>query len=135
MTQFSRKIKYLSTTSSEKRDGILKQNIDDLEDGESAFLKSAIDYYEQRPSAFEDMTLGKIAYNHLSNLIIVADFWSRYEIVYRGGNEEEEPTDDNFDEESETVKRKLPTFQLKVAFLSLHEIMIAVIGHYSTVQQ
>ena len=44
MTQFSKKIKYLSTTSSEKRDGILKANLEDLEDGESAFLKSAIDY-------------------------------------------------------------------------------------------
>ena len=59
MTQFSRKIKYLSTTSSEKRDGILKPNLDDLEDGESAFLKSAIDYYEKRPEIFEEMTLGK----------------------------------------------------------------------------
>ena len=52
-------------------------------------------------------------------MIIVADFWSRYEIVYRGGNDEEDPTDDNFDEESETVKRKLPTFKLKVAFCCL----------------
>ena len=58
MTQFSRAIKYLSTTSSENRDGILKANLDDLEDGESAFLKSAIDYYEKRPDNMEDMTLG-----------------------------------------------------------------------------
>ena len=59
MTQFSRKIKYLSTTSSENRDGILKANLDDLEDGESDFLKSAIDYYEKRPNEMENMTLGK----------------------------------------------------------------------------
>ena len=63
MTQFSRKIKYLSTTSSEKRDGILKPNLDDLEEGESVFLKSAVDYYEKRPDHMEDLTL--------------ADFWSR----------------------------------------------------------
>ena len=56
MTQFSRKIKYLSTTSSENRDGILKANLDDLEEGESAFLKYAIDYYEKRPDEMEDMT-------------------------------------------------------------------------------
>ena len=49
MTQFSGKIKYLSTTSSETRDGILKANLDDLEEGESAFLKSVIDYHEKRP--------------------------------------------------------------------------------------
>ena len=60
MTQFSRKIKYLSTTSSEKRDGILKPNLDDLEDGESAFMKSAVDYYEKRPDFLEELTLGKI---------------------------------------------------------------------------
>lgn len=60
MTQFSKKIKYLSTTSSEKRDGILKLNLDDLEEGESAFLKSAIDYYEKRPDEMENMTLGKL---------------------------------------------------------------------------
>ena len=54
----------------------------------------------------------------MSNLNIVADFWSRYEIVYRGGNEEEEPTDDNFDDDSETVKTKLPTYQLKVDLLA-----------------
>ena len=63
MTQFSRKIKYLSTTSSEKRDGILKPNLDELEEGESVFLKSAVDYYEKRPDYLEELTL--------------ADFWSR----------------------------------------------------------
>ena len=63
MTQFSRKIKYLSTTNSEHRDGILKPNLDDLEEGESVFLKSAVDYYEKRPDHMEDLTL--------------ADFWSR----------------------------------------------------------
>ena len=56
MTQFSRKIKYLSTTSSENIDGILKAHLDDLEEGESAFLKSVIDYYEKRPDEMEDMT-------------------------------------------------------------------------------
>ena len=60
MTQFSKKIKYLSTTSSEIRDGILMSNLDELEDGESPFLKSAIDYYEKRPDFMEYITLGKL---------------------------------------------------------------------------
>lgn len=59
MTQFSKKIKYLSTTCSESRDGILKPNLDALEEGESAFLKSAVEYYEKRPSSLEQLTLGK----------------------------------------------------------------------------
>jgi hypothetical protein len=59
MTQFSKKIKYLSTTSSESRDGILKPNLDALEEGESPFLKSAVEYYEKRPNILENLTLGK----------------------------------------------------------------------------
>ena len=59
MTQFSKKIKYLSTTSSESRDGILKPHLDALEEGESPFLKSAVEYYEHRPNVLEDLTLGK----------------------------------------------------------------------------
>ena len=59
MTQFSKKIKYLSTTSSESRDGILKPHLDALEEGESPFLKSAVEYYEKRPDTLEDLTLGK----------------------------------------------------------------------------
>ena len=49
MAQFSRKIKYLSTTDCQHRDGILKPDLSDLQEGESVFLKSAVDYYEKRP--------------------------------------------------------------------------------------
>ena len=59
MTQFSKGIKFLSTTSSENRDGMLKSHLDELDEGESVFLKSAIDYYEKRPDSMEMMTLGK----------------------------------------------------------------------------
>ena len=40
MTQFSRKIKYLSTSDCQKRDGLLKPNLEDIEDGESIFFKT-----------------------------------------------------------------------------------------------
>jgi|TARA_B110000977_G_scaffold186357_1_gene252197 hypothetical protein len=59
MTQFSKGIKFLSTTSSENRDGMLKSHLDELDEGESVFLKSAIDYYEKRPDSMEMMTLGE----------------------------------------------------------------------------
>ena len=39
MAQFSRKIKYLSTTDCQHRDGILKPDLSDLQEGESVFLK------------------------------------------------------------------------------------------------
>ena len=67
MTQFSKKIKYLSTTNSENRDGILKPNLDDLEEGESAFMKSAVDYYEKRPDFMENLTLGKSHFRNNNN--------------------------------------------------------------------
>ena len=39
MTNFSRKVKYLSTTDCQKRDGLLKGNLEELEDVESVFYK------------------------------------------------------------------------------------------------
>ena len=34
----------------------------------------------------------------------LADFWARYEIAYGKGYKEEEPTDDDFDNETENLK-------------------------------
>ena len=49
-------------------------------------------------------------------LLLLADFWSRYEVVYGKGIHEDEPTDDNYDNEDEKVKKNMPTYQLKVVF-------------------
>jgi hypothetical protein len=38
---------------------MLKSHLDELDEGESVFLKSAIDYYEKRPDSMEMMTLGE----------------------------------------------------------------------------
>lgn len=107
MTQFSRKIKYLSTCSSEKRDGILKPNLDDLDEEESVFLRSAVDYYEKRPDYFEKLTL--------------ADFWSRYEIVYSKSVQEEEKTDDNFDDDYENLNKNCKKHKLMDNFGTIRE--------------
>ena len=108
MTQFSRKIKYLSTSDCQNRDGILKQDLDNLEEGESAFLKSAVDYYEKRPDSLEMLTL--------------ADFWSRYEIVYGKKNEKNiDEVDDNFDNDDERQSRSLQRYQLKDDFGTIRE--------------
>ena len=47
-------------------------------------------------------------------LSILADFWSRYEVVYGKVNSEEETTDDNYDDEEEEEKKLLPIYHLKV---------------------
>ena len=60
----------MSTTNSENRDGILKPNLDDLEEGESAFMKSAVDYYEKRPDFMENLTLGKSHFRNNNNITL-----------------------------------------------------------------
>ena len=107
MAQFSRKIKYLSTTDSEHRDGILKSNLDELEDGESAFLKSAIEYYEKRPNCLDLLTL--------------ADFWSRFEIVYGRRDKVSDEADDDFDNDDDKETKLLRTYQLKDEFGVIRE--------------
>ena len=107
MAQFSRKIKYLSTSDSEHRDGILKSNLDELEEGESAFLKSAIEYYEKRPDCLELLTL--------------ADFWSRYEIVYGRREKASDEADDDFDNDDDKETKRHQTYKLKDEFGIIRE--------------
>ena len=57
ITKASRKVKYISTTDKQQRDGLLKSNLDNLKDGESAFFYSLTDYYENRPDEYENLTL------------------------------------------------------------------------------
>jgi hypothetical protein len=45
---------------------------------------------------------------------MLADFWSRYEVVYGKVNSEEETTDDNYDDEEEEIIKKLPKYHLQV---------------------
>merc|ERR1711940_412599 len=56
ITKASRKVKYISTTDKQQRDGLLKSNLDNLKDGESAFFSGLTDYYENRPDEYEDLT-------------------------------------------------------------------------------
>ena len=86
MTKSSTKVKYLSTLHPNFRDGLLKGNLEDLDENESIFHKSAHQYYESRPDA--SLNPEEIHYeedeledNYWTNLCL-AEFWSRYEIVY-----------------------------------------------------
>ena len=116
MTQFSRKIKYLSTSDCQNRDGILKPDLENLEVGESAFLKNAIDYYEKRPDLLEMLTL--------------ADFWARHEIVYGKKNENIDDVDDDFDNDDERHSRSLKRYQLKDDFGTIRERQTPAVLRY-----
>ena len=50
---------------------------------------------------------------------ILADFWARFEIVYGKGFKEEEPTDDDFDNENENLRKNVTHHRLKVRKYSI----------------
>ena len=86
MTKSSVKVKFLSTVHPHQRDGLLKGNIEELDEGESVFHISPHQYYEVRP--FESVEQDQINYkeeelqdNYWEN-ICLAEFWSKYEVVY-----------------------------------------------------
>ncbi len=45
----SRIVKFININKPEKRDGLLKANLDSLGDNESPFMNSVIDYYQAQP--------------------------------------------------------------------------------------
>ena len=86
ITKSSVKVKFLSTVHPHQRDGLLKGNIEELDEGESVFHMSPHQYYEVRP--FESVEQDQINYkeeelqdNYWEN-ICLAEFWSKYEVVY-----------------------------------------------------
>ena len=86
MTKSSVKVKYLSTTHPNFRDGLLKGNIQNLGENESIFHMNSHQYYENRPVSSQNKDM--IAYceeelveDYWKNMCL-AEFWSQYEIVY-----------------------------------------------------
>ena len=54
MTNFSAVVRFINSAHPHRRDGLLKQNIEDLPDDESIFHNSVHDYYRNRPRSSED---------------------------------------------------------------------------------
>ena len=86
MTKSSTKVKYLSTIHPHYRDGLLKGNIDELDENDSIFHMSAHQYYECRPYSSIDKHRINYDEDELSPNYwedpSLADFWSNYEIAY-----------------------------------------------------
>merc|ERR1712102_256510 len=53
--------KFIQTQPPEKRDALLKPNIEQLDDDDDVFYNNIIDYYQSRPSALENLTLASFA--------------------------------------------------------------------------
>merc|ERR1712089_69686 len=60
----SRKKKFIQTLPPEKRDGLLKPNIEELDDKDDIFCYNIIDYYQNRPDSLEDISLASFAANY-----------------------------------------------------------------------
>ena len=86
MTKSSVKVKYISTCHPNFRDGLLKGNIEKIEDDESIFHNSVHTYYENRPYFLvydpnKDYHEDELKPEYWIKLSL-AKFWSRYDVVY-----------------------------------------------------
>ena len=54
MTKFSEIVKFISTNHPNDREGLLRADLDELEDGQSIFHNSLHDYYQDRPKNSDD---------------------------------------------------------------------------------
>ena len=83
------------------RDGLLKGNIEELDEDESVFHCSPHQYYELRPC--ESLDIDKIEYKEDElksdywNNLCLAEFWSRYEIVYKSQRKKKQKPQNKID--------------------------------------
>ena len=86
MAKSSIKIKYLSTMHPNFRDGLLKNNLEELDDDEPIFHNSPHTYYEHRP--IDENYNDPEDYDPVERekdfwkIITLSEFWSWYEIIY-----------------------------------------------------
>ena len=81
MTKSSEKVKTISTAHPHFREGLLKANLEALEEGDKIFHTSKHEYYENRPLDSNDPSDSDDDINYWENLCC-ADFIANYEIVY-----------------------------------------------------
>ena len=78
MTCFSSIVKFINTKHPDRREGLLKADLDNLADGESIFHNSIHDYYQDRPSNQENEDD-----NEDWDSMSLAEFVSSYDILYK----------------------------------------------------
>ena len=84
MTKSTVVVKHISTIHPHFRDGLLRADLDSLEEGESIFHTSPHQYYENRSMKCRDdvkYTEAELKHGYWENLSL-AEFWSLYDIVY-----------------------------------------------------
>ena len=110
MTKFSDVVRFINTNHPDRRDGLLKQNLDELEEEESIFHKSIHNYYEIRPlegKCLETIREGK-PHDVTWNRLCLADFVANHNIAYKSTIKNEERVIELLDGKSFISKRKRP---------------------------
>ena len=86
MIKSSVKVKYVNSCHPDKRDGLLKANLDNLEEGESPFHNNIFTYYENRPILEIDNEAASLNWKEYGiqswEEMCLADFVSCYDIIY-----------------------------------------------------
>ena len=76
MTKFSDIVRFINTNHPDRRDGLLKSNLDTLDDNAEIFHSSLHDYYEDRPLNCESDDTDWDAME-------LAEFVASYNIIYK----------------------------------------------------
>ena len=103
----SRIVKYINASKPEKRDGLLKSNLDELSENDNPFFNSIIDYYSARPHSCEELSL--------------AEFAADYDIVTKNGTTgehlEEELQNDGKDDEADLPRSAVEPLLSNMGFI------------------
>merc|ERR1711955_109575 len=105
----SRKKKFIQTLPPEKHGGLIKPNIEELDDKDDIFCYNIIDYYQNRPDSLEDIGLASFAANYEyyktmpNNKDIIKDYTIDDNIEEDDNNEDE----DNFTEQTLLLKNNM----------------------------
>ena len=83
MAAFSVRVKYINTSHPEKRDGLLRRDLEELDETDSVFYPSPHQYYESRPDRWEEKVNGKIVSIDGKNMCL-AHWLSQYDYFASG---------------------------------------------------
>ena len=87
MTKFSDVVRFINTNHPERRSGLLKANLDELENDENIFHNSLHDYYQIRPKDEENENIITLENNEEADQTwekqCLADFVARFNIAYK----------------------------------------------------
>ena len=111
MTKFSDVVRFINTAHPDRRDGLLKQNLDELEEEESIFHNSIHDYYQIRP--LEGICLEITKKGETKDIITwdrlcLADFVANHNIAYKSRVKNQDRVIELLDGKSFISKRKRP---------------------------